>query len=319
MDKQRRVIALGFFDGVHLGHAALLRRVAEVAAQMDAVPTAVTFDKHPENVILGPRRVPLITSTADRADLMNRLFGIREVIITHFNRQMMQMSWEAFVEQFLVGKHGAVHLVAGHDFHFGYKGEGDPERLREKCAALGIGCDIIPKVELDGVTVSSTYIRSLIDQGEMERANVFLGHPYALTGTVRHGKRLGSRLGFPTVNLTFPEGVITPAFGVYAARVWVLPEYPDHQEYLPGEGPFMAAANVGVRPTVDDGNRVTAEGFLLDFDGDLYNQSLRVELFQHLREERKFPSLEELRAEVLRNAAQTREYFAQVKQKPLPR
>lgn len=316
MDHQHRVIALGFFDGVHLGHAALLRTVTEVAARLDAVPAAVTFDKHPEDVILGARRVPLITSPLDRADLMNRLFGIREVIIAHFNRQMMQMSWETFVEQFLVGKHGAVHLVAGHDFHFGYKGEGNPDRLREKCARLGIGCHIIPKVEKDGITVSSTYIRSLIAQGEMERANEFLGHPYTLTGGVRHGKKLGSALGFPTVNLTFPDGVMTPAFGVYAARVWVLPACSDDHEpscprQLPGEGPYLAVTNVGVRPTVDDGGAANVEGFLLDFDGDLYGRTVRMEFYRRLRGEQRFPSLEALRAEVLRNAEQTRTYFRQ--------
>lgn len=313
MEKRRRVIALGFFDGVHLGHAALLRRVGEAAGEMGAVPAAVTFDRHPEDVILGAQRVPLITSPSERADLMNRLFGIREIIVAHFGQRMMRMNWEEFVEDFLVAEHGAVHLVAGHDFHFGYKGEGNPDRLREKCAALGIGCDIIPKVERDGITVSSTYIRSLIAQGEMERANQFLGHPYTLTGTVRHGKKLGSALGFPTVNLDFPSGVMTPAFGVYAAKVRLL-RGPDGHEPAGGEGEsaaeYLAVTNVGVRPTVNDGDQVTVEGFLLDFSGDLYGRRLRMEFYKRLREERHFPSLEALRAEVLRNAEQTREYFA---------
>ena len=173
-----------------------------------------------------------------------------------------------------------------------------------------MGCDIIPKVELEGVTISSTYIRSLIAQGEMERAVQFLGHPFCLTDTVRHGKRLGSALGFPTVNLRLPEGVILPAFGVYATRVWVLPDYPGHQPHVPGEGPYPAVTNVGVRPTVADGDQVTVEGFLLDFDGDLYGRTVRMEFYQYLRPERKFPSLEDLSAEVRRNVQQTREYFA---------
>ena len=127
---------------------------------------------------------------------------------------------------------------------------------------------------------------------------------------MRRGKRLGSRLGFPTVNLMFPAGVLTPAFGVYATKLWVLPEYPDHCEYILGEGPHLAVTNVGVRPTVDDGGQVTAEGFVLDFEGDLYGRTLRMEFFSRLREERKFPSLEALREEVMRNAEQTRAYFA---------
>lgn len=309
MDHQRRVIALGFFDGVHLGHAALLRRVAEAAAQLDAVPAAVTFDKHPEDVILGAQRVPLITDPSDRADLMNRLFGIRDVIIAHFGQCMMRMNWEEFIEDFLVAEHGAVHLVAGHDFHFGYKGEGNPDRLKEKCAQMGVGCDIIPKVEREGITVSSTYIRSLLAQGEMEQANQFLGHPHMLSGTVNHGKKLGSKLGFPTVNLTIPTGVMIPAFGVYAVKVWVLPDYPDHRAYHPGEGPYLAVTNVGTRPTVDDGDRVNVEGFLLDFHRDLYGRTVRMEFYRRLRPERKFESLEALRTQVMADAQAVRAYF----------
>lgn len=310
MEQKKRVIALGFFDGVHLGHAALLRTVGSRAAQLGAVPAAVTFDRHPEDVILGEKRVPLITSPSDRADLMNRLFGIREIIVAHFDRQMMQMPWETFVEDFLVRERGAVHLVAGHDFHFGYRGEGNPRRLEEKCAQLGVGCDIVPRVELDGVTVSSTCIRSLLAQGEMERACRFLGHPYTLTAPVGHGRHLGTALGFPTVNLAFPAGVMLPALGVYVTQVWVLPQYPDHRACLPGEGPYLAVTNVGVRPTVDDSGQVTAEGFLLDFSGDLYGRTLRMEFFSRLREERRFSSLEALQEEVMRNADQTRAYFA---------
>lgn len=297
MDDKKRVIALGFFDGVHVGHAALLRRVAETAERLGAIPAAVTFDTHPEDVIPGRAHIPLITSPADRAELMERLYGISDVIVAHFDQRMMRMPWQDFVTEYLVGACGAVHLVAGHDFHFGYKGEGNPQRLRQACAGLGLGCDIIPKVELDGVTVSSTGIRALLARGELERANLFLGHPYCFSGVVAHGKRLGSSLGFPTVNLSFPAGVMTPAFGVYAARACF-----DGQS-------VMAVANVGVRPTVDDSGQANAEGFLLDFHGDLYGKSLRLEFYKFLRPERKFPTLEALRAEVMRNAEQTRAYF----------
>lgn len=301
MAQRQRVIALGFFDGVHLGHAALLKRVSEAAGQLGAVPAAVTFDKHPEDVILGKQHIPLITSPADRAALMRRLYGISDVIVAHFDARMMRMPWQDFVTEYLVKECGAVHLVAGHDFHFGYRGEGDPRRLMELCAGLGIGCDIIPKVEREGITVSSTYIRSLLAQGELERVNLFLGHPYCLSGTVAHGKRLGSSLGFPTVNLSFPAGVMTPAFGVYATMA-----------RFDGRS-VMAVTNVGIRPTVEDGGRVNAEGFLLDFHGDLYGRELRLDFYKFLRPERKFPSLDALRAEVMRNADQTRTYFEEVR------
>lgn len=219
MQTEKRVIALGFFDGVHLGHGALLRRVGEKAAELGAVPAAVTFDTHPENLILKTPAVPLLSSPLDRAELMRRFYGIREVIVAHFDERMMHMPWREFVTDYLAGEHGAVHLVAGHDFHFGYKGEGNPERLQALCGELGIGCDIIPKVVQDHITISSTYIRTLVAQGEMERANQFLGHPHTLTDTVAHGKKLGGTLGFPTVNLRFQPGVLVPAHGVYATRV----------------------------------------------------------------------------------------------------
>ena len=149
MEQKKRVIALGFFDGVHTGHGALLSRVREKAAALEAVPTAFTFDAHPGSRITGAV-TPLINSAADRADLMRRLYGIREIIVAHFD-SMMRMPWEDFITEYLVKEQGAVHVVAGHDFHFGYKGEGNPRRLAEKCAALGVGCDIIPKIEKEGI------------------------------------------------------------------------------------------------------------------------------------------------------------------------
>jgi len=298
MKKEQRVIALGFFDGVHLGHGALLRRVAEVAAQTGAVPSAVTFDTHPDQLVLG-EDVALINSASDRGELIRRKYGIRDVIVAHFDERMMKMPWEEFVTDYLVREHGAIHLVAGHDFHFGYMGRGNPERLKEKCAELGIGCDIIDKVEKDGITISSTYIRSLIKQGEMERAAEFLGHPHTLTDTVSHGKKLGSTLGFPTVNLRFRPGVIVPSYGVYATKV-----------VLPDGSAYPAVTNIGVRPTVDQNGGVTVESWLLDgFSGDLYGQEVRVEFYHYIRGERQFENVEQLREEVCRNAQQTIEYF----------
>ena len=302
MNQTKRVIALGFFDGVHKGHGALLRTVAERAAELGAVPAAVTFDNHPDNLIAGGQ-LPLINSSVERAWLMHEYYGIQEVIVTHFDERMMHMPWREFVADYLVKENGAVHLVAGHDFHFGYRGEGNPTRLRELCAELGVGCDIIGKVEQEGITISSTYIRNLLAQGEIQRANEFLGHPHILIHTVEHGKKLGRTLGFPTVNLAFPAGVLIPAKGVYATRVFF--ENGDCR---------LAVTNIGTRPTVDDGAHITVEGFLLDFDGDLYGQTLRMEFHQYLRGERKFPSLEALAAEVMRNAEQTRAYFASLEQ-----
>ena len=297
MSTPKRVIALGFFDGVHKGHGALLRTVAQVADRLGAKPCAFTFDRSPTAAITG-QAVPLLSSVEDRVWLMRRYYGIEEVIVAPFDG-MQKMDWQDFVSEYLQKELGCVHVVAGHDFHFGYMGKGNPQRLQEKCRELGMGCDIIQKVEQDGITISSTYIRTLIAQGEMERAVQFLGHPHVLTQKVAHGKKIGSStLGFPTVNLHIPEGVIVPAFGVYTTKVCF------------GGESHIAVTNVGVRPTVQDGDRrVTVEGFILDFDGDLYGQTMRMEFYHRLRGERKFPSMEELAEEIRRNAQQAREYF----------
>ena len=297
MNNTKRVIALGFFDGVHNGHGQLMKAVTAAANRTGAVASAFTFDRSPTAVITG-QPVPLISSVEDRIWLMRHYYGIQEVVVASFNA-MQRMDWEDFITQYLIRDLGVVHIVAGHDFHFGYMGKGNPQRLKEKCAQLGIGCDIIGTVTQDGITISSTYIRTLIAQGEMERANQFLGHPHTLTNRVAHGKHIGSSaLGFPTVNLSIPDQVIVPAFGVYATKV----HFNGHS--------FMAVTNVGVRPTIQDNDgRVTVEGFILDFSGDLYGQEVRMEFYKRLRGEQKFPSLQALAQEIGRNAQQTQEYF----------
>ena len=295
---KERVIALGFFDGVHLGHAALLRRTVEEAAARGVTPAVFTFDRVPKEVISGIP-CPLINSPEDRADLVRRLYGIRDVIMVPFDDEMRTTSWEDFVTKILVERYHAVHLVAGHDHHFGHKNQGSPELLAQKCAELGLGCDIIPKVEIGGITVSSTYIRRLVELGQIERANRFLGHPHTLTQVVRHGRRIGRTIGIPTVNLTAPPHVLVPSHGVYATRV-----------VLPDGTSYPAVTNVGTRPTVNNGTDVTVEAWLLDFDGDLYGQTVRVEFYHHIRDEIRFDSLDALKAEITRNAETTRQYFA---------
>ena len=158
---ERTVIALGFFDGVHRGHGALLQRTAERARELGAEPVVFTFDRPPKEVVTG-QPVYLINSAEDRQGLIRRLYGIDRIILAPFDLEMMTMSWEDFVTELLVKRCGAVHLVAGHDHRFGHKNAGNAQLLREKCAQLGLGCDIIPEVVHDGITVSSTYIRKLV-------------------------------------------------------------------------------------------------------------------------------------------------------------
>ena len=298
MSSKEKVIALGFFDGVHLGHAALLRRTVEEAAARGATPAVFTFDRVPKEVLTGIP-CPLINSPEDRKDLVRRLYGIRDVIMVPFDDEMRTTAWDDFVTEILVGRYHAVHLVAGHDHHFGHKNQGSPELLVEKCAELGLGCDIIPKVEVGGITVSSTYIRRLVELGQISRANLFLGHPHTLTGAVRHGRGIGSSRLYPTANLVIPPHVLVPSHGVYVTRVT-----------LPDGTVCPAVTNVGTRPTVNNGADVTVEACLLDFEGDLYGKTLRLEFFEHLRDEVRFDTLDALKAQIAADAEATRRYFA---------
>ena len=290
---QQTVIALGFFDGVHLGHGALLRRTAERAAERGMTPAAFTFDRAPKEFVTGVN-VPLLTSAAERAALIREEYGIGRTIVAPFDNAMMTMPWRSFLE-LLASRYGAAHLVAGHDYRFGYRNEGTPERLRDWCAAHGVGCDIIPRVALRGVTVSSTHIRSLVEAGDMDGAAAFLGHAYAISGTVRHGKHLGTEALFPTVNLMPEPWRVLPRFGVYAVRVIL-----DDGAVYPG------VTNVGIRPTIVDDNRVTVETNLIGFSGDLYGRELRLEFRRRLRDERKFGSMAELHAQIERDIATAR-------------
>ena len=298
MKVEKTVIALGFFDGVHRGHGALLRKAAERAGELNAAPAVFTFDRSPKEFVTGKPVLP-INSNDDRRDIIRRVYGIQRVIFAPFDREMMTMPWQDFITELLVKQYGAVHLVAGHDYRFGHKNEGTVERLREKCRELGLGCDIIPKVELEGITVSSTYIRTLLEQGDVERAALFLGHPHCLSQTVRHGQRLGRTIGIPTVNLAVPAHVLTPERGVYITRA-----------FLPDGRSCPGVTNVGTRPTVTEGDTVSVETYLLGFDGDLYGQTVRLDFYKRLRGEVKFPSLEALRQEILRNVAEAEAYFA---------
>ena len=296
MGDRKRVIALGFFDGIHIGHAALLERTVQRAREIGAASSVLSFDIHPDTLVFG-KEVPLINSAAGRADLIRRLFGIENVIFIHFDRRVMQMPWQEFV-QTLIQEMDTAWVVVGHDFRFGWKGEGTAQRLQDYCADLGLGCDIIPAVTLEGRVVSSTYIRELIEEGEMERANQFLGHPHTLVDTVHYGYRLGTKMGTPTINMRFPDGVLVPRYGVYAARA-ILDDGSEH----------MAVTNVGVRPTVSGEDRVSVESYILDYSGNLYDRQVRIEFFRFIRPEMKFPSVDALKAQILKDAETTRAYI----------
>ena len=299
MIEKKRVIALGFFDGIHIGHSALMKRVRDIGNEKYLVPSVITFDAHPLSLISG-KKVPLIISPEDRAGLIHRIFGIDDIIFLHFDKVTADIPWDAFIDH-LVNDFGARHLVAGRDFRFGRGGVGNSELLMRKCVVLGIGCDIIPDIKYGGILSSSTYIRELISNGDIGKANMFLGHPHVLTDIVRYGYRLGRTLGTPNINMCFQDGVLIPAFGVYATKA-----YPDQgREYL-------GVTNIGVRPTVDNGTtQITAETHILDFQGNLYGRQVRIEFFAHLRPEVKFDNIEDLKSQIINDCNSTRRYFAQ--------
>ncbi len=285
----KRVIALGFFDGVHVGHGALLRQARQKAHELGCSAAALTFEPHPNTVIFG-EKTPLINTLPERRQLMTGLYGIDEMLVLPFDRAFMEMDWQDFVRNVLAEQFEAAHVVCGFDYTFGYRGLGNARNLQALCKELGLGCDVVEKVELLGDEVSSTRIRALLEQGKLEEANTLLGHPHLITGVVSHGKELGRVLGFPTANLPLGEELVEPKRGVYAAKV-----------ILQNGNVYKGVTNVGSRPTFGDGTHITVETYLLDFAGDLYGQEMQVELVKFLRPEQKFASVDELKQSVLKD------------------
>ena len=288
MTDNKKVMALGFFDGIHVGHAELLNRTKERAAEVGAVPSVLTFDIHPDTLVF-KKNIPLINSAYDRENIIQRCFGIEDILFIHFSQKVMHMDWQEFIDE-LIDEMNLVWIVVGHDFCFGYKGLGTAEKLKAHCECRGVGCDIIPAVCRDGIVVSSTLIRELITSGNIEKANEYLGRPHTLTDTVRSGYHLGTKIGSPTINMRIPEGVIVPRHGVYAAKA-----------YLADEREFISVTNIGVKPTVDYKDKPLAETHIMDYSGDLYGRVLRVSLLDFIRPERRFNSVSELKEQLDRD------------------
>ena len=285
----RRIFALGFFDGVHLGHQALLKACVDMAKQYDYAPAAITFDRHPQSLFT-PAPPPLINTSADRQILL-RQYDMGPIYKFSVTKEVRSTPWQAFLGELL--EFGACGFVCGDDFRFGHRGEGNSDTLRAYCAEKGLPCVIVPEQTLDGVRISSTHIRSLIEAGDMEEAARFLGHPHILSGEVVSGRQLGRTIGVPTANILLPDGVAVPKLGVYACRC-----------HLDGRD-YAAVTNIGSRPTVG-GHQTRAESWILDFDGDLYGKNITLEFYKFLRAEQKFADLEALRTQIQQDAAQTK-------------
>ncbi len=290
--QKKTIYALGFFDGVHLGHQALLTACRQLADKHGYAAGAVTFTTHPGSLLSSD--APRLLNTIEDRRLLLLSGGMDHVAEMTFDEDLMHTHWSAFLESLV--EQGAGGFVCGSDFRFGADGSGTAKKLEGFCKARELPYTIVPQQMMDGIRVSSTHIRELISKGEMEKATAFLGHPHLLSGEVIHGRGLGHTIGIPTANIALPESVVCPKLGVYACIATV-----EGREYL-------AVTNVGTRPTVE-GTHITVEPWLLDFDGDLYGKRLHLLFFKFLRPEQKFGSLEELQKEIQKNGEETRKFF----------
>jgi riboflavin kinase / FMN adenylyltransferase len=281
-----RHVAIGVFDGVHKGHQAVI----------DDADTVLTFDPHPLTVI-HPEAAPKLIMPFDvKRDVIDGL-GVDELVIIPFDEEFMRIQAEEFVSEILLSRLGAKRVSVGENFRFGARAKGDPEMLARNDE---FETRIVPLVEVDGETVSSSRVRALVAAGEVDAAMRCLGAPFMLEGKVVEGDRRGRDLGFPTANLVPDDRLVVPGHGVYAAFANGLP----------------AAVNVGVRPTFKTGRGLLIESFLIDYDGDLYGKNLRVAFVSRLRGERRFPSVEDLIAQMHRDVAEAREICARYERRP---
>jgi riboflavin kinase/FMN adenylyltransferase len=279
-----RHVAVGEFDGVHLGHREVIREA----------DTVLTFEPHPRQVVAPDAAPKLLTSLEIKTDLIAGL-GVQELVVIPFDRSFAAQGPQEFIDDILVGRLGATRVSVGENFRFGHKAKGDPEMLRAQTA---FEPRIVPLVEVDGEIVSSTHIRGLVVAGDLEQANRFLGSPFQLRGIVQHGDERGRTLGYPTANLIPDNALVYPSNGVYACRAAI--EEPDGWRWWP------AAVSVGVRPTFITGRGVLVEAYLLDYEGDLYGRELRLAFLARLRGERRFDTVEALVEQMHRDVGDAR-------------
>ncbi|MCB2378246.1 bifunctional riboflavin kinase/FAD synthetase [Hymenobacter sp. BT635] len=297
-------VTTGTFDGVHLGHQKILRRLLEVAQHSGGPSVVITYWPHPRLVLAPPLSHPqplniqLLSSLEERSRQLAD-FGVDYLLIVPFTKEFSELTSEQYIQHILLDTVGTKKLVIGYDHRFGKNREGSFEYLSQHAERYGMEVEEIPREDVDAVAVSSTRIRRALEQGDILTANRYLGYSYPLTGTVVRGKQLGRTIGFPTANMRVEEPLkLVPARGVYAVMATTAAGT-HHQAML----------NIGVRPTVSGGLDQTIETHLLDFDGDLYDQSLTVQLVARLRDEQKFNGLDELKAQLAKDADLARQHL----------
>ena len=287
-ERRPRHVAVGEFDGVHLGHRAVMR---------DA-DTVLTFEPHPRTVVAPDTAPKLITPLEIKAELIAGL-GVRELVVIPFDGAFAAQSPQEFIDHILLDRLGAERVSVGENFRFGHKARGDVALLLEQDAFT---TRVVELVQAEGEIVSSSHIRGLIAAGDIGGANLCLGSPFQLRGIVAHGDKRGRTLGYPTANLVPAPALVYPGYGVYACRATV--------ELDGAWQTWAAATSVGVRPTFVTGRGLLVEAFLLGFDGDLYDRELRLEFLSRLRGELRFDSVDDLVAQMARDVEATREIAA---------
>ena len=286
---QKVCLAIGFFDGVHLGHQQIVRQTIADARQHEGIALVITFDRHPNSVVVPARVPPLIYSLSQKLRAIESL-GTHTLLLIHFDKAFSEQPGEAFIRGLVTELGGIQSLCVGSNFLFGHKRGGNVALLKKLGEELNFAVHGMAAVSLDGDAVSSTRIRDAISAGDLDAASQMLGRAYSLAGTVIRGDRLGHQIGFPTANLD-ATGRALPPNGVYAVRA-----------ELPGaasSSSYRGVMNIGVRPTVSEQHpQRRVEVHLMDFEGELYGQEIEPTFVQKLRDERKFPSLDALREQI---------------------
>lgn len=281
-------VAIGKFDGVHLGHKELIRCITEKAHSSGVLKSAVfTFIPSPESLFSGIA-VPELTTVSEKRRIFDRL-GVDILIEFPMNFKTAATSPDAFLREYLSDKLNARFIVAGKDVSFGKGGKGDAKLLKALSEECGYECIVVDKLKYEGVEISSTRIREAVVTGNMKKAAALIGEPYRICGTVSRGRHLGSSIGIPTANVYIPPDKLTGPNGVYHSRVYT--------EY----GVFKAISNIGVKPTVGVNELMCCESYIYDFDGDIYGKYIEVQLLEFVRPERKFDSIEALRQQLMKD------------------
>ncbi len=295
-DTKGVVLAFGVFDGIHIGHQAIIKRVVERAKFLGIQSVIITFDPHPALWTSGSAP-PMITTIEKKLEIIKSL-GIDRVSIEDFNDDFSKLSPEEFVKNILIDKFNAREIVAGYDCAFGKDKAGDKSLLKELGKKYGYAVHIIEPYKFEGDIVSSTRVRMAISQGNIELANKLLGRYYSITGKVVHGKGLGRQLGYATANLVL-ENVVLPPYGVYAAKALIDNEM------------FNAMLYIGVQPTFKD-NYFSIEVHLMDFEGTLYGKELEVFILEKIRDEKRFNSIEELVEQMKQDEISVKQIIAKI-------